>query len=185
MYLHRFLTLSALAFAACSSEPKPASTVAPEPGFLGRFWNSTQKLNPLRPSLRPREMKPSAAPNLHSLAASLSVEPPAPKLSEVRQMAVTMRVDNRSKHVVRLDFPSTQRVEVVIKDASGKVIERWSEDHRFENQTGMVTINPAERIEYTAQVATREMAAGQTYTLEAWLPAYESLRATATLSPIK
>jgi hypothetical protein len=174
----------AVAVAACSSEPKAANP-SNEPGLIGRMWESTQKLNPLQPKLKPHEMKQVAAPNLKSLAPTLSVEPVAPKLSEVRQMNVTLKLVNKGKHVTRLDFPTTQRIDVVVKNKAGKVVERWSEDHRFENQAASVTVNAGERLEYTASVATREMTAGETFTVEAWMPAYDAIRASASVSPVK
>jgi hypothetical protein len=184
MYQRMLLPLAALVLAACASEPEPTST-ADEPGLFGRMWESTQKLNPLQPKLEPREMKQAPPPNLKSLQPSIIVEPTAPKLSEVRQMKVSFRLLNQGKRLVRLDFPTTQRIEVVIKTQTGKVIERWSEDRRFENDLGTVTVNPNERLEYNAQVATREMSAGDSFVVEAWMPSYDTLRASATVAPVK
>ncbi len=168
--------------ASCSSEPKPASN---EPGLLGRMWDSTQRLNPLHRELKPREMKQAQPPNLRAIAPSLSVEPPAPKLAEVRLVQVRLQLLNRGKRMVRLDFPTSQRIDVVVKDATGKIVEQWSEYHRFDKEPGMVAINPGERLEYRASVATREMKPEQTFTVEAWLPAYDSLRASAPVTPVK
>ncbi|MEQ1862186.1 MAG: BsuPI-related putative proteinase inhibitor [Chthoniobacteraceae bacterium] len=179
--LSTYLSLCcALLLGGCSSAPK-----SDEPGLLGRMWSSTQRLNPLSRDLKPREMKSAPPPNLKSLVASVSVEPPAPKLSEVRQVKVTVQLINRGKRTVRLDFPSTQRIEVVIKDKTGRIIDRWSEDRRFEHGQGIVTINPGERLEYSASVATREMKPEEAFTIEAWLPAHDSLRASATVTPVK
>lgn len=168
--------------ASCASEPKPT---ADEPGLLGRAWESTQKLNPLRRELKPREMKQPKPESLDSIVASLSVDPPAPKLSEIRLVKVRLQLANRGKRMVRLDFPTTQRIDVVVKDASGKVVEEWSEYHRFEKEPGMVAINPGERLEYSASVATREMKDGLTYAVEAWVSAYDSLRASTSVTPVK
>lgn len=179
----RILLISCAALlAACSSGPKPASN---EPGLLGRMWQSTQKLNPLHRDLKPREMKQVKPENLKAIAVSLTVDPPAPKLAEVRLVNVRLHLVNRGKRMVRLDFPTTQRIDVVVKDPGGKIVEQWSEYHRFEKEPGMVAINPGERLEYPASVATREMKAGQTSTIEAWMPAYDSLRASATVTPVE
>jgi len=179
---HSLALLGAVLLASCASEPKAASD---EPGLLGRAWESTQKLNPLRRELKPREMKQPKPEHLESIVANLSVEPPAPKLAEVRLVKVRLQLVNRGKRMVRLDFPTTQRIEVVVKDATGKVVEEWSEYHRFEKNPGMVAINPGERLEYSASVATREMKEGQTFTIEAWVVAYDSLRASAAVTPVK
>jgi hypothetical protein len=153
--------------------------------MLGRMWESTQKLNPLRRELKPREMKQPVPQDLRSIAASLAVEPPAPKLAEVRLVKARLQLVNRGKRMVRLDFPTTQRIDVVVKDSTGKVVEEWSEYHRFEKEPGTVTINPGERLEYSASVATREMRPDQTFTIEAWMPSYDLLRASASVTPVK
>lgn len=182
MFRRFLLSCGAALLAACSSEPKPASD---EPGLLGRMWQSTQKLNPLHRELKPKQMKEGQPQNLKAIVATLSVDPPAPKLAEVRLVNVRLHLLNRGKRMVRLDFPTTQRIDVVVKDTTGKVVEQWSEYHRFEKEPGLVAINPGERLEYPASVATREMKAGQTCTIEAWMPAYESLRASAAVTPVE
>lgn len=182
--LRRFLLLSSAALlGACSSGPNPATT--DEPGMLGRMWASTQRLNPMHRELKKQDMKQLPPPNLRSLATTLTVAPPTPKLAEIRLLKVTMQLVNRGKRMVHLDFPTTQRIDVVIKDKTGKVIERWSEYHRFDNDPGLVAVNPGERLEYSADVATREMKADEPYTIEAWIAAYDTLRASATVTPVK
>src|SRR5690349_17460417 len=106
------LCCCAALLAACSSEPKPA---AEEPGMLGRMWQSTQKLNPLNRELKPREMKEVPRQDLKAITTTLSVDPPAPKLAEVRLVKVRLQLLNKGKRMVRLDFPTTQRIEVVVK----------------------------------------------------------------------
>jgi hypothetical protein len=46
-----------------------------------------------------------------------------------------------------------------------------------------VVVNPGERLEYEADVPTREMAAGGIYTVEAFLPGYAETTSTILLSP--
>jgi len=188
--LQRLVPLLAfgLALAACSSTPEPA-TAAQEPGVIGRMWgstvNATQKLNPFDHGLKPREMKQTGSVNYKALAVELRVEPPAPKLGEQRQVAVIIRLTNKSKRLVQLNFPTTQRIDVLVKNKAGKTIEHWSDDQRFENEAGLVAINPGERLEYTAHVSTREMGAGEVYTVEGFFPAHEPLRAAGTIAPVR
>jgi|SRR5688572_4706902 hypothetical protein len=174
---------STVILAGCASDSQSAGTN--EPGLLGRMWESTQKLNPLGSDMSPREPKQRTNVNLKSLAMELTVDPVAPKLSEQRQVTATIRLTNRGKKLVQLDFPTTQRVEAVIQDKSGSTIERWSEDERFEREPGMLAINPGERVEYRLNLATREMTPGGVYTVEAFFPSYNALRGTATVTPVK
>src|SRR6187402_1541932 len=90
------------------------------------------------------------------LAIGMQVEPTPLKVAEVRQVKVTLTIVNRGTKLVQLEFPTSQRIEVLIKGAEGKMVEQWSEDQAFTNEQSMVTINPGERLEYTANVATRD-----------------------------
>ncbi|MGB8168657.1 MAG: BsuPI-related putative proteinase inhibitor [Chthoniobacteraceae bacterium] len=119
-----------------------------------------------------------------SLVPTISIDPTPLKLSDVRTMKVTLQLANKGKKLVQLDFPTTQRIEVLIKDATGKMIEQWSEDQAFQNEPTLVAINPSERLEYTATVATRELKAGQVYTIEGFFPNFDQLRASKQITPL-
>ena len=174
--------------AACSSKPEQQAADQ-EPGFLGRMWGSTvtatQKLNPFDGEMKPKEKKPAVPVSYKGLKIDLRVEPPAPKLGEQRQVAVIIRLTNKGKRLVQLNFPTTQRIDVIVKNKLGKQIEHWSDDQRFENEAGLVAINPGERLEYTANVSTREMNAGEDYTVEGFFPNHEPLHATGIISPLR
>ena len=71
--------------------------------------------------------------------------------------------------MARLEFPTSQRLEIVTRNSSGAVIERWSDDRVFQPGEGLVVINPDERIEFQDKVPTRDMRAGASYTVEASL----------------
>jgi len=118
------------------------------------------------------------------LVPTMLIEPMPLKLSDVRTMKVTLQLANRGKKLAQLEFPTTQRIEVLVKDSAGKRLEQWSEDQAFQNDATIVTINPAERLEYTANVATRDFKAGQTYTVEAFFPNYDQLRAVKQVTPM-
>jgi hypothetical protein len=178
------LLSSFVLFSGCSSGSN-SGTSAEEPGLIGRMWNSTTKLNPFDRDLKPREMKERKPLNLKSIAVQVAVDPVAPKLGEQRQIAVTLRLTNRGKRLAQLEFPTSQRVEGVIRDKVGNVIERWSVDHSFDKTPGVVSINPGERVEYTLNLATREMTAGETYTAEAFVSGHESLTGSAHVSPVR
>ena len=103
---------------------------------------------------------------------------------EQRKMIVSVRLTNKGGRLAQLDFPTTQRVDLYLKDKAGKVLEHWADDQKFENDSGLVAVNPGERIEYNLTVSTREMSAGGEYTVEAFFPRYEPLRATTKVVPV-
>ncbi|MEO8205072.1 MAG: BsuPI-related putative proteinase inhibitor [Chthoniobacterales bacterium] len=97
----------------------------------------------------------------------LKVEPTDVVLADKRELTVTLSVINKTGKMLRLEFPTTQRLEILLRDSTGKVIERWSEDRSFGQTSGIVVINPKERIQYAERIATREMKPEQKYTVEA------------------
>jgi hypothetical protein len=122
----------------------------------------------------------------HEMELTLGIDPSPFKLAENRTVKVTVTLFNRSaKKYVHLNFPTSQRIEVLVRDSSGKVVNTWSEDQSFTNDPASVTVNPGERLEYTVSVATREMTAGQPYTIEASFPNYGELKAQQQAVPEK
>jgi hypothetical protein len=87
---------------------------------------------------------------------TIEIEPSQFSLGERRELDATYTVRNNTNRIIRLDFNTTQRVDILTFDPSGKVVEKWSEDRLFMLQEGVIIINPKERIEYTEQLATRE-----------------------------
>ncbi len=136
------------------------------------------------PAATPIPKGAQAGKEWKQLVPTILVEPAPLKLSEVRTVKVTLQLANKSKRLAQLDFPTTQRIEVLVKDSTGKLIERWSEDQAFQNEPTIVAINPGERLEYAATVATRDLKEGQLYTIEGYFPNYEQLRATKPITPL-
>ena len=101
--------------------------------------------------------------------ASLVVTPQDPVLKDQRELDVTYSVRNNSSEMTRLEFPTTQHIDIVARNASGSIVERWSDDRGFQKEEGIVVINPRERIEYREKISTRELRPGQAYTVEASL----------------
>ena len=171
-----FPAFAALSLAAHAAEEAPAAP--PKPGMMHRL------LHPFGGS--------SAAPapktkdvNLKGLEMSVTVEPAAPKLSDTRAIKVTVALANKGRKLVQLDFPTTQRIEVLVKNKAGKRVVQWSEDQAFTNDPTLVAINPRERLEYSANIPTRDLVAGETYTVEAFFPNFDQLRKTQTITPEK
>ncbi len=158
--------------AAEESAPPPA-----KPGWYYRL---------LHPFGGPKE-KASKTPggSYKHLELAVKIEPNPPKLSDAKQIKVTLTLANKTGKLVQLEFPSSQRIEVLVKANDGKLVEQWSEDQSFTNEPTQVAINPNERLEYSVRVSTRDMVAGETYTIEAFFPNFEPLRKTITVKPEK
>lgn len=132
--------------------------------------------------LHPFDKSPQVK-QVRGLEFSVLVDDPSPSLSEKRQVLVTVRVANREKNMVNLTFTSSQRIEILARSPEGKIIFTWSEDHAFNPEYGVITINPGERIEYSESVPTRDMVAGRTYTIEGAMVGQVGLSGTAVVTP--
>lgn len=196
LFVCSLLTATALAAEArkeAPGEPKKDAPAAKNmhkkhgPGLLDDLWAK------IKPGKKADAPGAAAVPNdaverqvgNKKLMLSMSVEPHPLKLSETRQMKVVMHVANKSSKLVQLEFPTTQRIEVLVHHSSGKLVEQWSEDRNFANEPGMVSINPGERLEYAITLSTRDLVAGQQYTVEALFPNHESLRLQKNVVPEK
>ncbi len=115
--------------------------------------------------------------------SKLAIEPATFSLDDRREITVTFTVFNRTQRLVKMDFPTSQRIEILVRDGSGKVIEKWSDDRAFTDQSGVVMINPGERLQYEEKIATRDMQPGQTYTIEASMANNPEYTRTATVTP--
>jgi hypothetical protein len=144
-----------------------------KPGVVTRFFNLFRGSRDREPVSWKR------------LVLTMSVEPTPVKLGETRQIKVTLRVTSKSKRLVQLDFPTTQRIEVLVRNQAGKLVEQWSEDQAFANEPTLVTINPGERLEYSVNIATRDMNPGQPYTVIGYFPNFEQLKASRVIVPEK
>jgi hypothetical protein len=113
---------------------------------------------------------------LRGLILNLQVSPQPVRLSEIRQLEVKVMVNNLGDHMINLEFPTDQRIEVQLLDSGGTVLTKWSENHAIKETPGTVLINPGEHIEYKESIATRELAPGKVFTAEAFFPKYPELR---------
>ena len=115
--------------------------------------------------------------------SKLTVEPSKFALSDRREVTVTYVVMNRTPALMKLDFPTSQRIEILVRDPNGKVIEKWSDDRAFDDVSGVVMINPGERIQYQEKITTRDMQPGQTYVIEASMANNPQFTRTVTVTP--
>jgi hypothetical protein len=116
-------------------------------------------------------------PRLRGLVLAVELPQEPVKLSEVRQLPVRVTLTNRGDRAVELNFPSEQRIEILLRDSSGRVVNRWSDNRAFAEQVGTLLINPNEHVEYSETIATRELTPGKVFTVEVTVPAYPELDA--------
>ncbi len=114
---------------------------------------------------------------------NLTIDPPAFSLTDRREIEGAYTLRNNTGKLIRLDYTTSQRVDLFTKDASGQVVNRWSDDRVFKPQEGIVIINPKERIEYREKIPTRDMKAGQSYTIQADVTGYPEYTASQPVTP--
>jgi hypothetical protein len=159
---------AALSSPTQSGPPAPITTTTiHKRGLLGRM------MHPFSSS----EILPKYHdPKLRGLILSLQVAPQPVHLSEVRQIEVTITVANHGGHVITLDFPTDQRIEVQLLNSADVVLTKWSENHAIKEVPATVLINPDEHIEYKETIATRDLTPGKVFTAEVIFPKYPELR---------
>ncbi|MEP6669996.1 MAG: BsuPI-related putative proteinase inhibitor [Chthoniobacter sp.] len=167
------LLTMALPLALFAAEEAPKAT--PKPSLLKRMMKTVGLA---------KDPTTTTATGFKGLEIGLAVDPAQVKVGEVKQIKATVTLANHSKKIAQLEFPTTQRIEILVKSKEGKTIEQWSEDQAFSNEPTMVTINPNERLEYAVSVATRDMVADQTYTVEAFFPNFDQLRKSITVAAV-
>ena len=145
----------------------PDSALAQIKGFFGGMFSSVN-FGPLR-----------TPPTTEKLA----VDPAKFSLQDRREVNVTYTIRNNTKNISRLEYPTTQRIDILTYDSKGAVIDRWSDDHAFQPEDGIVVINPKERIEYQEKIPTREMKAGESYRVETFTTSTEKFKSETVITP--
>ena len=103
-------------------------------------------------------------------------------LKGTKNLSVLIKVHNSSKRTQLLEFPSSQRADAVLRDASGKIVARASSNVSPKEVPSLVTVNPGERLEYALSLPTEGMQEGKKYTLECALVGQEGLTASLQIT---
>ena len=120
-----------------------------------------------------------------AVSFTLSIDQPAyapnlmPPVTPDRAMPVLrarMTIRNDTNLPLRLDFPSGQRFDLVIRDPKGQEIYRWSATRLFTQEMGTLELSPGEKT-YSAEVPLGQpedqpLPPGR-YQAEAWLTTVE------------
>ena len=113
----------------------------------------------------------------------LEIDPAKFSLQDRREVNVTYTIRNNTKNISRLEYPTTQRIDILTYDSKGLVIDRWSDDRAFQPEDGIVIINPKERIEYQEKIPTREMKPGESYRVKTFTTSTEKFEQEKTITP--
>ena len=167
--MRRSLALAVFSFALtarlCAQEPTP-HTQSEKRSWLSRM------LHPFHSA--PAPVYKDA--RLRGLVVELKLSPQPVKLAEVRQLEVKLTLTNAAKRAVELDFPTEQRIEILLRNSADAVLTTWSDNHAFEEKPGTVLINPGEHIYYSETIATRELTSNRVFIVEVFFPQYPELR---------
>ncbi|MGH7937486.1 MAG: BsuPI-related putative proteinase inhibitor, partial [Bryobacteraceae bacterium] len=166
--MRRTALFSLLILLLIASRVPAQEGTAPKHGFLGRL------LHPFSTSGKIPEYR---NPKLRGLLLSVELPSEPVKLAEMRQLPVTVRLTNLGDRAVELNFPTEQRIEILLRDAGGRVVTRWSDNRAFESTPASILVNPNEHLEYPETIATRDLVPGKVFTVEAVVPAYPELDA--------
>ncbi len=123
--------------------------------------------------------------NGKGLTVEVKIDPDPVRLGETREIKVNFVVHNVGKNTTTLKFPTSQTIEIVLRDiATDKVVSQWSTERTFTQETRYLVVNAGERLEYNEPIPTRDLRAGKTYNLEAYFVGYTpELRATRPIIP--
>jgi len=170
----------------------PAADEAPaQAGFLRRMWQGTKKAGEKAADVVKSPFKKKGAEEIPAAGAwrrlemTMKLDPAEVRLPNTRMVEVIVTVVNKGKEAVQLEFPSSLRIDVVVRNEDGKILSRWSDDQPIQREPAVLVINPKERLEYRARISTREMAAGGKFGIEAYFPSYEGLRTGRMVTPVR
>ena len=200
MKLSYFVFLLAIFATGCTTKAAPEPVR--KPGFLERAWAVTQagtgrvwhsaktgvgkgleSTKGLIASPFSKKKLKSPASSSRALEVAVRIKPEVAQLATARSLEATVLITNSSERSVQLSFPTSQRVEIVVKTEEGRVIQRWSDDQRIEREPSFIAINPRERLEYVVTISTRNMVAGKTYTIEASVPGFAGVFGRKVIVP--
>jgi hypothetical protein len=187
---------------ACLASMHAADEEPERPGFLRRAFQGAKKgvgtvldatkkagekaVDVVKSPFRKRGASDvPAAVAWRNLEMTMKILPADVRLPDTRFVEVSVLVINKGKEAVQLDFPSSLRIDVVLKDDAGKILSRWSDDQRIDREPAIVLVNPKERLEYSARISTRDMKPGSRFEVEAFFPSHEGLRTSRFVTPVR
>lgn len=113
----------------------------------------------------------------------VTLSPSSFSLAQTSEVDVNLKLTNARKRELQILYPDNQRLEILTKDSSGKIVNRWSQDRSFDPNEGFVSVNPDEFVTYTERISTSGMKVGETYTIEVSLANQQGFVTSTTVTP--
>ncbi len=105
-----------------------------------------------------------------SLSVDIAFSPNPVKLGRSGSMDVTVSIVNMTKLQQSFGTQTEQRIGVQVRDiASGRLLANVQEGRTEDPHLTTPLLNPGERLSFARRLSTRDMRAGQTYQLEAYV----------------
>jgi Intracellular proteinase inhibitor len=139
----------------------------------------------------PKRIQRANAVNPKSFDASVEVSPSPLSIKALKAVApnpsikITFSVHNHAKKTYTLSFPTAQRWDFRIVDATGKALYVYSDNCEFEQKVGTSMVNNDDKLVYTETVDFDDLSqplAPGTYTVETVLANYPEIHAQAQLT---
>ena len=121
------------------------------------------------------DCKVTLSPNPFSMQATKAAEPNP-------TIKILFTVHNHGKKTYTLSFPTAQRWDFRIKNATGAVLYTYSDNCDFEQKVGISMVNYDDRLSYTESVQLSDLdgpLTPGTYSVEAVLANYPDMKAQA------
>jgi len=176
----------ALAFGAASAiDINPSKNNQP-PSFWDTGGNHFSIFNG-----DPKRIQRANAVDPKSFDAKLEIAPNPLSLKSVKTVGpnpsvkITFSVHNHAKKTYTLSFPTTQRWDFRIVNASGGVVYTYTDDHEFLQTVGTSMVNLDDKLVYLESVNFDDMTLPLnpgTYTVQAILANYPEITAQAQLT---
>jgi len=113
----------------------------------------------------------------------VEITPRPISLENMNEVKVTYKFRNTTKSLMNLVFPTTQRLEITLTNASGKTLWQSSNDREFTNSQGFVLINPKEAVTFSERMPLADLLAGEIYDVRVEIVGYPETAITSTIIP--
>jgi len=114
--------------------------------------------------------RPAVGGSPEGVSVSLVLKANKATYTKGQALALTLRVVNESPRTVRLRFRDAQRYDVVLQDAQGATMWRWSTDRMFAQVRGEESLQPAGG-QLTYRITVRQRFPPGRYTVVGIIPA--------------